>query len=353
MKDFGKVENQTVKLYTLTNSSGASVSITNYGGIVTSIMVPDKDGKLGDVALGYDSVEKYVEGSPYFGAITGRYANRIKEGKFTIDGTEYTLAINNEPNALHGGLKGFDKVIWDAESIETEYGAALVLTYISEDGEEGYPGKLGTEVIYTWTDENALRIDYQAMTDKTTVINLTNHTYFNLAGEGSGKTILDHILQINAERYTPVDETLIPTGELAPVEGTPFDFRNPTPIGQRIEEENEQLTFGLGYDHNYVLAMERQTNPQLAAVVQEPTTGRVLEVLTTEPGLQFYCGNFLDGTNVGKSGKPYEHRTGFCLEAQIFPDSPNKGSQEGGYTSALLHPGDTYTQTTIYRFRAQ
>ena len=344
-KPFGKVDGTDVQLYTLTNKNGVKVSITNYGGIVTSILAPDKDGKLGDIALGYNKVEDYVAGSPYFGCITGRYANRIAKGKFSIDGNEYTLAINNDPNHLHGGEKGFDKVIWKAEPGE---GAKLKLTHTSPDGDEGYPGKLDMTVTYTLTDDNELKIDYEATTDKATVINLTNHTYFNLAGEDSGKTILDHEMKILADHYTPVDANLIPTG-IESLAGSPLDFREATPIGKRIGEENDQLKYGLGYDHNYVVADEKQASPKLAAVVTEPTTGRVLEVHTTERGLQFYCGNFLDATNVGKSGKPYEHRTGFCLEAQVFPDSPNKEGVEG-YTSARLNPGETYTQTTIYKF---
>lgn len=343
-KPFGKVDGQEVQLYTLSNGK-ITVSITNYGGIVTSILTPDKTGKVADIALGYNSAEEYVKGSPYFGSITGRYANRIAKGKFSLDGKEYTLAINNEPNSLHGGLKGFDKVIWKAEPGP---GAFLKLTYTSPDGEEGFPGKLDSTVVYSLTDDNALRIDYLAVTDKPTVLNLTNHSYFNLAGEGSGQTILNHEIQILADRYTPVDATSIPTG-VAKVEGTPLDFRQSTAIGKRIGEDNEQLKFGIGYDHNYVLADTRRSEPALAAVVKEPTTGRVLEVLTTEPGIQFYVGNFLDGSNVGKSGKPYAHRTGFCLEAQVFPDSPNQGGKEG-FTSARLNPGDSYTQTTIYKF---
>jgi len=350
VSNFGTVETE-VDLYTLTNASGASVSITNYGGIVTSIIVPDKDGNLGDVALGYDKVEKYVEGSPYFGCITGRYANRIRNGKFSIDGKEYTLAINNDPNHLHGGEVGFDKVIWNAEPFSSKAGNGLKLTRVSPDGEEGYPGNLSCTVIYTWTDDNELKIDYEATTDAPTVLNLTNHSYFNLAGEGSGKTVLDHQMQILADKYTPVDETFIPTG-IASLEGTPLDFQEPTAIGARIKEDHEQLKFGLGYDHNYVLTKGATEGAELAARVKEPTTGRVLEVYTTEPGLQFYGGNFLDATNIGKSGKAYEYRTGFCLETQIFPDSPNQSDKEG-YTSALLEPGETYTHSTVYKFLAE
>ncbi len=348
-KPFGKVGEEEVQLYTLTNSHGASISITNYGGIVTSIRVPDRDGNLADVALGYNKVEDYVAGSPYFGCITGRYANRIAKGKFAIDGQEYTLAINNEPNHLHGGEKGFDKQIWKSRAVSGNARCSLILTHTSPDGDEGYPGNLSMRVIYTFTDENALRITYYAETDKPTVVNLTNHTYFNLAGEGSGENILGHRMKIIADKFTPVDETLIPTG-VASLDGSPLDFRQATPIGRRIEEDNEQLKFGLGYDHNYVVNETKLEKPKLVAQVTEPKSGRVLRVLTTEPGLQFYCGNFLDGTNVGKSGKPYEHRTGFCLEAQVFPDSPNNHNKGEGYTSALLKPGETYRQTTVYRF---
>tara|TARA_R110002096_G_scaffold215310_15_gene403190 strand:+ start:9648 stop:10763 length:1116 start_codon:yes stop_codon:yes gene_type:complete len=347
-KPFGKVDDQDVKLYTLTNSNGVSVSITNYGGIVTSILVPDQNGILGDVVLGYHSVEEYVAGSPYFGCITGRYANRIANGKFSIDGKEYQLAINNPPNHLHGGEKGFDKQIWEARAVAGKERSSVILTHTSPDGDEGYPGNLKMRVIYTLTHQNALRIQYYAESDKKTVVNLTNHTYFNLAGEGSGD-ILKHRMRIVAGRYTPVDENLIPTG-IALLDGTPLDFRKATPIGKRIGEDHDHLKFGLGYDHNYVVGDARQETPSLVAVVTEPNSGRMLKVFTTEPGLQFYSGNFLDGSNVGKSGKAYEYRNGFCLEAQIFPDSPNHENKGEGYTTAILKPGKTYTQTTVYRF---
>jgi len=348
-RPFGTVDGQEVELFTFTNANGIQVSITNYGGIVTSILAPDRNGELADIALGYDRAEDYLAGHPYFGSITGRYANRIAKGTFTLQGHEYGLAINNDPNHLHGGVEGFDKKIWKPRLVRNRLGPTLVLQYLSPDGEEGYPGNLDVEVTYTLTEDNALRIAYEATTDAPTVVNLTNHTYFNLAGEGSGETILNHELKILASRYTPVDETLIPTG-IAPVEGTPLDFRTLTPIGKRIESDHPQLEFGLGYDHNFVIQTERSETPQLAAVVREPDSGRTLKVLTTEPGLQFYTGNFLDGSNVGKSGKPYEHRTGFCLEAQIFPDSPNPEGKGPGYTSAVLEPGETYRQVTVYRF---
>lgn len=342
-KSFGKVDDTAVQLYTLTNESGASVSITNYGGIVTSVMVPDQKGALGDVVLGFDTVDEYVKNSPYFGAITGRYANRIANGKFSIDGRNYELAVNNEPNALHGGLKGFDKRIWKAEVGNDGRNPTLALSYTSPDGEEGYPGTLSTTVTYTWTQDNALRIDYHATTDQPTIINLTNHSYFNLAGEGS-KTVLDHSLQIMADRYNPIDPTSIPTG-IERVKGTPFDFTTPTRIGERIEQENEQLKNGIGYDHNFILKDRRDGKLEKAAIVTENTSGRRLIVETTEPGLQFYSGNFLDGPK-GKGGKIYHHRSALCLEAQTFPDSPNQKS----FPSPLLKPGGAYTQTTIYHF---
>lgn len=346
VQPFGKVEDQKVKLYTLTNEAGAKVSITNYGGIVTSIIVPDKDGNMGDVVLGFDSVAEYVEKSPYFGCITGRYANRIAKGKFTLDDKEYTLATNNGPNHLHGGEKGFDKQIWEARIGSRGNNPTLTLTYTSPDGEGGYPGALTTAVTYTWTQKNALRIRYKAATDKPTVLNLTNHSYFNLAGEGS-KTVLDHKLKINAASYNPIDKTSIPTG-IAPVANTPFDFSKSTRIGERIDEDNEQLKNGLGYDHNFILKNSRDGKLGLAAIVTEPTSGRTLTVRTTEPGLQFYSGNFLDGPK-GKGGKAYPHRSALCLEAQTFPDSPNQKK----FPSPILRPGETYTQTTIYELGIQ
>ena len=340
---FGEVDGKPVELYTFTNEAGASVSITNYGGTVTSIKVPDQNGKIEDVALGFDTVAEYVEKSPYFGCITGRYANRIAKGKFKIDDKEFTLATNNEPNHLHGGLKGFDKKIWNAKISAKGNNPTLTLTYTSPDGEEGYPGALSTLVAYTWTQNNSLRIRYKATTDKPTVVNLTNHTYFNLTGEGN-KTILDHHLQIKADRYNTIDETSIPTG-IAPVKGTPFDFKKSTRIGDRIEQENEQLKNGKGYDHNWVLKDKRDGKLAIVAVLTEPDNGRVLTVSTTEPGIQFYSGNFLDGPK-GKGGKEYPHRSALCLESQTFPDSPNQKN----FPSPLLKPGETYTQTTIYKF---
>jgi aldose 1-epimerase len=344
-----------VTLYTLTNASGAEVQITNYGGAVVSLKVPDRNGKLDDVVLGFDTLPGYLQtGNPYFGALIGRYGNRIANGKFTLDGATYNLAINNGPNSLHGGKKGFDKVVWTASSVAPSANGAvgLELSYQSLAGEEGYPGSLYVKVAYTLTPDNALKIDYTATTDKTTVLNLTNHAYFNLNGAGNGD-ILDHVVQINADRMTPVDENLIPTGELKSVAGTPFDFRQPTAIGARISQNDPQIVFGKGYDHNFVLNGAAKSGgsaaPFLAARVVAPKTGRVMEVLTTEPGVQFYTGNFLDGTLKGKGGKVYNQRYAFCLETQHFPDSPNQPA----FPSTTLKPGETYRQTTIYRFSAE
>ena len=340
-RDFGKTsDGQPVELYTFTNAGGAEVAIMNYGGIVVSLKVPDRTGALADVVFGFDTFEPYLSPPPYFGAIIGRYGNRIARGRFQLNGVEYKLAVNNGANALHGGIRGFDKVVWKAK----ETGAGLELSYLSKDGEEGYPGNLNATVTYTWNDANELKIDYTATTDKDTVVNLTNHSYFNLAGQGEGD-ILGHFVTIDADRFTPVDAGLIPTGELKPVEGTPFDFRKPAAIGARIEGTDQQLKFGKGYDHNFVLN-HRSTAPTPAARAVEPKTGRAMEVLTTEPGLQFYTGNFLDGSIKGKDGKTYVHRGAFCMETQHFPDSPNKPD----FPSTVLKPGQKYQTTTIYRF---
>jgi aldose 1-epimerase len=336
-------------LHTLTNRNGMKVAITNYGGIVVSILVPDRHGKMADVVLGFDNPGVYPGNNDplYFGALIGRYANRIAKARFTLDGVEYKLAQNDGDNSLHGGLKGFDKQVWKVRELSGKY-PALELTYLSKDGEEGYPGDVSVKVVYTLTDSAELRIDYTATTDKDTVLCLTNHSYFNLAGQGNGD-ILKHVMMIDADRFTPVDATLIPTGELRKVEGTPFDFRKPTAIGMRIDQADEQLKPGGGYDHNFVLN-RRGDGLTLAARVTEPESGRVLEVLTTEPGIQFYSGNFLagtiDGAIHGKGGKVYGHRSAFCLETQHFPDSPNKP----GFPSTGLKPGQTYVQTTIYKF---
>jgi aldose 1-epimerase len=345
---FGTTADGTaVDLYTLTNANGCVATITNYGGIVVSLEVPDRDGNLSDVVLGFDSFEPYLKNDPHFGALIGRYGNRIAKAKFSLDGVEYQLAVNNGENHLHGGLKGYDKVVWNARVIEDDDGPALKLEYLSPDMEEGYPGDLSIEVIYRLTNDNGLRIDYRATTDKKTVVNLTHHSYFNLENAGASD-ILNHELMIAADRFTPVDEGLIPTGELKSVEGTPMDFRKPVAIGARIDQDDEQLEFGGGYDHNWVLNSQDGTLA-LAARVYEPTSGRVMEVLTTEPGLQFYSGNFLDGSQIGKGGVRYARRSGFCLEAQHYPDSPNKPE----FPSTILEPGEVYTQTTIYRFSAK
>ena len=341
---FGQTaDGRQVDLYTLVNSHGIRARVMTHGAVVVSLEVPDRDGRLADVALGFDDMGGYLSDPPYFGAIVGRYGNRIAHGRFTLDGTEYALARNNGENHLHGGVKGFDKVIWEAEEVGGSDGPALRLSYLSADGEEGYPGNLSVEVTYTLTEGDELRVDYYATTDQATVLNLTQHTYFNLAGAGEGD-ILDHELMINADRFTPVDETLIPTGELRKVSGTPLDFTSPTPIGARINQDDEQLRVGQGYDHNFVL--RRGKGLELAARVHEPGSGRVLEVYTTEPGMQFYSGNFLDGTIRGKEGKVYLHRSGFCLETQHFPDSPNQPD----FPSTVLRPGEEYRQTTVFRF---
>ena len=337
-----------VDLYTLTNASGMEVRAMTYGGIILSLRVPDRDGNLGDVVLGYDALDGYLEASPYFGAIIGRYGNRIGGGQFTLDGEEYSLAANNGPNALHGGLKGFDKVVWQAESFQNDEGVGVVFSYTSPDGEEGYPGTLEATVTYTLTDANELVFDYHAVTDKATPVNLTQHTYFNLAGGGAGD-ILGHELTLNASQFTPVDSTLIPTGEILNVDDTPFDFRTPNAIGARIDADDEQIGFGGGYDHNYVLDRGEGDSLALAARVHEPTSGRVMEVSTTEPGVQFYSGNFLDGSITGKGGHVYGHRTGFCLETQHYPDSPNKPD----FPSTILQPGQEYRSRTAYSFSVQ
>jgi len=343
-QSFGKTKaGEPVELYTLTNSKGMEVSISTYGGIVTALKVPDRAGKVDDVVLGHDSAESYIaNNSPYLGAIIGRYGNRIAKAKFSLNGVEYKLAANNGANSLHGGPTGFHTRLWKAKEVEN--GQGLELSYVSQDGEEGFPGALTVFVTYTLTENNELKIDYHAMTDKETVVNLTNHSYFNLAGQGNGD-ILGHLLTIEAGRFTPVDAGLIPTGVLQPVEGTPFDFRKPVAIGARINDKNEQLALGGGYDHNFVLNRTGD-GLSLAARVTEPTTGRVLEVLTTEPGVQFYSGNFLDGTITGKGGKVYNKRYGFCLETQHYPDSPNQPN----FPSTTLKPGGHYNTTTVYRF---
>jgi aldose 1-epimerase len=344
---FGKTANgHTVHLYTLANKNGFEARITNYGGIVVSLKAPDKAGKYEDVVLGFDSLDGYLKEHPYFGALIGRYGNRIARGTFTLNNVEYKLAVNNGENHLHGGLKGFDKQTWTAREMPGS-NPALELTYSSRDGEEGYPGRLSVRVVYSVTADNELKIDYTASTDRTTVLNLTNHSYFNLAGQGSGD-ILGHLMQINAGRFTPVDKGLIPTGELRTVKGTPFDFTTATPIGARIDAADEQIRNGGGYDHNFVLNRTSE-GLNLAARVKEPGSGRVLEVHTTEPGVQFYAGNFLDGSITGKGGKAYHKRYAFCLETQHFPDSPNRKE----FPAVVLEPGQEYRSTTVYRFSAE
>ena len=344
-KAFGKTrEGESVDIYTLTNPSGMEARITNYGAILVSLKTPDRNGKLEDVVLGFDTLDGYLGEHPYFGSIVGRYGNRIAKGQFTLNGKQYKLATNNGPNALHGGIKGFNKKIWQAQQVGN---SAVKLTYLSKDGEEGYPGNLTVTVTYTLTDANQLRLEYTAATDKDTVINITNHSYFNLAGQGTGD-VLGHRVMLNADRFTPVDSTLIPTGELRPVAGTPFDFRQPHAIGERIGATDQQIQFGGGYDHNWVLNGNMGTLRPAARVV-EPKSGRVLEVQTTEPGVQFYTGNFLDGTIKGKGGKVYDKRYGFCLETQHFPNSPN----EPKFPSPVLKAGQTYESTTVFKFSVE
>ncbi|HXJ93521.1 MAG TPA: aldose epimerase family protein [Terriglobia bacterium] len=344
MSTFGKMpDGETVNIYTLTNRSGMQVAITNYGGRIVSLIVPDRSGHMDDVVLGFDNLDQYLATNPFFGALVGRYANRIGGAKFTLDGKEYHLAANDGPNSLHGGLKGFDKQVWKAHEVPGNH-PSLELTYLSKAGEENYPGDLSVKVVYTVMGDNSLRIDYSATTDKDTVLNLTNHSYFNLAGQGNGD-ILKQEMMINADSFTPIDATLIPTGEIRKVEGTPLDFRKSTPIGERIDADDEQMKFGKGYDFNYVL---NRTGPglTLAARAIDPGSGRVLEVLTTQPGIQFYSGNFLDGTIHGRDGKVYGKRSAFCLETQHFPDSPNKPS----FPSTELKPGQTYHEVTVFKF---
>jgi len=339
---------ESAQLFTLRNAHGIEVQLTNYGGIITSLKTPDRAGRLSDIVLGYDNLAAYVANSPYFGAIVGRYANRIARGHFTLDGTTYTLAVNNGPNSLHGGLRGFDKVVWKARPFQNQEGQGVTLDYTSPDGEEGYPGTLHATVTYTLTADDRLIVDYHATTDKATPINLSQHSYWNLAGNAS-RDILGHVLTINADATTPVDSTLIPTGEIAPVDGTPFDFRTPTAIGARIEQrQNTQIRYGNGYDHNWVLNRGGGASDALvlAARVVEPTSGRTMEITTTEPGLQFYSGNFLDGTITGKGGAVYKFRYGLALETQHYPDSPNHPN----FPSTILRPGQEYRSRTVFKF---
>jgi aldose 1-epimerase len=337
------LDQNIIGLYRLTNANGMEALVTNYGATVVSLLVADKNGKKDDVVFGYDSIQGYYNGRAYFGCVAGRYANRIANGQFRLDGKTYDLAKNNGPNSLHGGIKGFDKVVWTAKQDD----GGLTLTYTSKDGEEGYPGNLTVTVMYSLKNDNSLQIDYSAVTDKATLVNVTNHSYFNLEGQGQGD-ILDHELQFNADGFTPVDSTLIPTGEIRKVAGTPFDFTSPHKIGERINDTSDlQIKYGLGYDHNFVLNGETG-KMKLAARVKAPISGRIMEVHTTEPGVQFYSGNFLNGSEKGK-GSVYGYRTGFCLETQHFPDSPNQPS----FPSAVLKPGEEYRSTTVFKFSAE
>jgi len=338
-KQFGTTpDGCNVRLFTLTNNQEMEVRVINFGGIITTIKVPDRDGILGDVVLGHDRLEGYLHHSRYFGALIGRFANRIARGRFVLDGVEYSLPINNGVNHLHGGFKGFDKVVWQPEAL----GNALRMTYLSRDGDENYPGNLRAVVTYSLTEADELRLDYEASADRDTIVNLTNHSYFNLAGGG---TILDHELTIPAEAFTPVDQTLIPTGEIRNVCATPFDFRSATPIGKRINEDYEQLRFAGGYDHNFVLRSEPAGFKKVARA-HDPKTGRVLEISTEQPGIQFYSGNFLDGSIVGKGGRAYVKYSGFCLETQHFPDSPNHPN----FPATVLRTGQEYRHTTVFKF---
>ena len=346
-QSFGTVPEGPVDLYTMTNTRGMEVRAMNYGGIIVSLRVPDKKGVLADVVLGFDTLDAYLNNTPYFGAIIGRYANRIANGKFALDGVEYRLARNNGMNSLHGGLKGFDKVLWHSEQFENIHGIGVVFTYTSKDGEEGYPGNLKATVTYTLTDQSELQIEYEATTDKATSVNLTNHSYFNLAGEGNGD-ILKHELMLNADRFTLVDSALIPTGELRLVARTPFDFTKPTAVGARIDANNEQLAIAHGFDHNFVLN-RKSSQLALAGRVHEPQTGRVLKVYTTEPGVQFYTGNFLDGTITGKNGHAYKKHSALCVETQHFPDSPNHPH----FPSTILKPELNYHSRTVYKFSTE
>jgi aldose 1-epimerase len=340
-QSFGSFDGKDVSLYTLTNKKGDVLKLSNYGAVIVEIIVPDRNGKKENVTLGYDNLDGYVNGDPYFGKVVGQYANRIAKGKFTLDGVDYTLAINNPPNALHGGPTGWHSRVWDAQVLKNTDFPAIRFTYNKPDMEEGYPGNVVAEVVYTWTDNDEIILDYKVSTDRKTVVNITNHAYFNLHGAGTGD-ILDHEAVIRASSFTPVDSTLIPTGEIRPVEGTPFDFRTPHLIGGRIGEDYDQLKLGGGYDHNFVLDNAEEVD----AMVYDPSTGRVLEVLTDQPGVQLYTGNFLNGTQTGHGGKVYNYRSGFCLETQHFPDSPNQEA----FPSVILMPEEPFLSSTTFRF---
>jgi aldose 1-epimerase len=345
-KPFGTLpDGRKAYLYTLTNRNGSVAKISDYGGTVTSLTMPDRNGKFGDIVLGFPSLAGYIGDNSYFGCLIGRFGNRISKGRFTLGGREYRLGVNNLGNSHHGGFKGFDKALWQAEPKLTVRGPSLRLTHVSRDGDEGYPGTLKVTATYTLTDRDELKLVCRAVTDKETVVNLTHHGYFNLAGQGNG-TILDHVLTIDSSRYTPVGRTLIPTGKIATVKGTPFDFRKPSPIGSRIDRKDEQLGFAGGYDHNFVADKPIPGTLCRMASVEDPKTGRVMDVFSTEPAVQFYSGNFLDGTLRGKGGKVYAHRGGFCLEPQHYPDSPNHAN----FPSTVLKPGEIYRNTIVYRF---
>ena len=342
------VDGRTAELFTLTNGHGIRITLTNYGGIITSLRTPDRSGRFDDIVLGYDNLAGYLHDSPYFGAIVGRYGNRIARGRFTLDGTTYRLAINNGPNSLHGGLRGFDKVIWGARPFQNQEGTGVALDYTSPDMEEGFPGTLRAHVTYTLTEDDRLIVDYQATTDKATPVNLTQHSYWNLAGSAR-RDVLGHELTINADSMTPVDSTLITTGEISSVTGTPFDFRTPVAIGARVDQrQNAQIRYGNGYDHNFVLNRGGASPDALvrAAHVVEPSSGRTMDILTTEPGLQFYSGNFLDGSIAGKGGNVYHFRYGLALETQHYPDSPNHQN----FPSTILRPGEQYHTRTVFKF---
>jgi len=340
-QSFGSFDGKDVSLYTLTNKKGDVLKLSNYGAVIVEIIVPDRNGKKENVTLGYDNFDGYVNGDPYFGKVVGQYANRIAKGRFSLDGVEYTLAINNAPNALHGGPTGWHSRVWDAQVLKNTDFPAIRFTYNKPDMEEGFPGNVVAEVVYTWTDNDEIILDYKVTTDKKTVVNITNHAYFNLHGAGVGD-ILDHEAVIKASSFTPVDSTLIPTGEIRPVEGTPFDFRTPHLVGERIGADYDQLKLGRGYDHNFVLDNAEEVD----ATVYDPSTGRVLEVLTDQPGVQLYTGNFLDGTQTGHGGKVYNYRSGFCLETQHFPDSPNQAA----FPSVILMPEEPFLSSTTFRF---
>lgn len=342
----GTYKDQQTDLFTITNSNGIVMQVIIYGGKIVSLFVPDRDGNMGDIVFGYENIGEYLDGDRSFGAIVGRYANRIADGRFTLDDVEYQLPLNEGgKNTLHGGDSGFDDAVWSGEQIDSEEGEAIKLTCLSPDGDQGFPGNLEVEVIYTLTDEDELVVDYRAVTDKPTVLNLSQHSYFNLAGHASG-SILDHELVINADHFTPVNENLIPTGELRPVDGTPLDFRQPHSIGERIEDEYEQLKIGRGYDHNFILNKETPGDLSFAASAYDSSTGRFMEVFTTHPAIQLYTGNFLDGSAIGKGNTAYNYRTGFCLETQHYPDSPNQPE----FPSTVLRPGEEYRHRTIFKF---